>query len=145
MIRIICVGKIKEDYLKNAITDYYSRINKYHKIEIVELKDDTNILREEEQIIKYIDTKSFNILMDIKGQLIDSPALSTLIDSTFVKNSVINFIIGGSNGVTNKIKNLVNIRLSFGNITIPHGVFRLVLLEQIYRSFKIINNEQYHK
>lgn len=145
MIRIICIGKIKENYLADAINDYYKRINKYHKIEIIELKDDTNIIKEEEQLHKYIDSKHFNILMDITGKSTDSKSLANLIDNTFIKHSNLNFIIGGSNGVTENIKNIVNMRLSFGAITMPHGLFRLVLLEQIYRSFKINNNEQYHK
>ena len=145
MIKILCLGKIKENYLKEAIDDYQKRISKYHKIEIVELKDDEDILKEENQILKYLDSKHYNILMDINGEKISSTELAISLDRTFNSYGTITFIIGGSNGVTDKIKELVNLRLSFGNITIPHGLFRLVLLEQIYRSFKINNNERYHK
>lgn len=145
MIRIICLGKIKEEYLKNAIDDYVKRISKYHKLEIIELKDDSNIEKEEEQILKYLDTKNYNIAMDINGSKIDSVSLAEKIDSTFINYGTITFIIGSSNGLSNKIKNLVNAKISFGDITMPHGLFRLVLLEQIYRSFKINNNESYHK
>ena len=145
MIKILCLGKIKENYLKEAIDDYQKRISKYHKIEIVELKDDEDILKEESQILKYLDSKHYNILMDINGEKISSTELAISLDRTFNSYGTITFIIGGSNGVTDKIKELVNLRLSFGNITMPHGLFRLVLLEQIYRSFKINNNERYHK
>lgn len=145
MIRIICLGKIKEEYLKNAIDDYVKRISKYHKLEIIELKDDSNIEKEEEQILKYLDTKNYNIAMDINGSKIDSVSLAEKIDSTFINYGTITFIIGSSNGLSNKIKDLVNAKISFGDITMPHGLFRLVLLEQIYRSFKINNNESYHK
>jgi 23S rRNA (pseudouridine1915-N3)-methyltransferase len=145
MIRIICLGKIKEEYLKNAIDDYVKRISKYHKLEIIELKDDSNIEKEEEQILKYLDTKNYNIAMDINGSKIDSVSLAEKIDSTFINYGTITFIIGSSNGLSNKIKDLVNTKISFGDITMPHGLFRLVLLEQIYRSFKINNNESYHK
>ena len=145
MIRIVCLGKIKEDYLKLAIEDYFKRISKYHKIEIIELKDDEDIQKEEQQINKYIDNKNYNILLDIKGKKISSLELSEMIDEKFLCFGTITFIIGGSNGVTQEIKNKVNLCLSFGDITMPHGLFRVILLEQIYRAFKISNNERYHK
>ena len=109
------------------------------------MKDDDNILKEEEQLIKYIDSKNFNILMDIYGHKINSVNLAEIIDKTFNNYGTITFIIGGSNGVTNKIKEMVNYKMSFGDITFPHGLFRVILLEQIYRAFKINNNERYHK
>lgn len=145
MIRILCLGKIKEEYLKSAIDDYMKRLSKYHKVEIIELKDDENINKEEEQLLKYIDKKNFNILLDIKGNRISSNGMAELIDQTFNNFSNITFVIGGSNGVTDLIKNSVNLRVSFGDITMPHGLFRVILLEQIYRAFKINNNERYHK
>ncbi|MBE6148883.1 MAG: 23S rRNA (pseudouridine(1915)-N(3))-methyltransferase RlmH [Firmicutes bacterium] len=145
MIKIICFGKIKEEYLKNAIEDYQKRLCKYHKLEIIELKDDENIFKEEAQLIKMIDAKSYNILMDIKGTKVSSPKIAEIIDQVFSNYGTITLIIGGSNGVTDKIKELVNYRMSFGDITLPHGLFRVILLEQVYRAFKIINNERYHK
>ena len=145
MIRIICLGKIKESYLKSAIEDYFQRISKYHKIEIIELKDDSNILQEEAEILKNIDQKDFNIALDINGTEISSNEMANIIDKSFCSYSKINFIIGSSNGLSDKIKNICNMRISFGKITMPHGLFRLVLLEQIYRAFKINNNESYHK
>ncbi len=145
MIDVICLGKIKELYLKELINDYFKRIGKYLKLNIIELQDNENIKIEEELILKNIDKKSYIILLDIKGKMIDSVELSNLIDKTFISYPKITFIIGGSNGVTENIRNIANYRLSFSSMTFPHGLFRGVLLEQIYRSLKILNNESYHK
>ena len=145
MIKILCVGKIKEKYLNDFINDYKTRITKYSKIEIIELKD-SDINKESEEILKNINEKDFNIIMDINGKEIDSIELSNLIDKTFTSGyNTITFIIGASNGVTEEVKNKCNYRLSFSKLTFPHGIFRGILLEQIYRSFKILNNESYHK
>lgn len=146
MIKIICFGKLKENYLVNAVNDYYERINKYHKISILELKDSENIIDEEKELLKIIQNdKSYKILLDIKGEEVSSIEFSTLINDKLTHFSSITFIIGSSNGVSENIKSFVNQRISFGKITMPHGLFRAVLLEQIYRSFKILNNESYHK
>lgn len=146
MIKIICFGKLKENYLINAVNDYFERINKYHKISILELKDSENIIDEEKEFLKIIQNdKSYKILLDINGEEVTSTKLSTLINDKLTYFSSITFIIGSSNGVSENIKNFVNQRISFGKITMPHGLFRAVLLEQIYRSFKILNNESYHK
>ena len=145
MIKIICVGKIKENYLTELINDYKTRISKYHKIEIIELKDN-NIDTESEEIIKHINNKDYNIYMDIKGDNLNSVDLANLISNLFSESkSNITFIIGGSNGVNDKVKSLVDKRISVSDMTFPHGLFRGILLEQIYRAFKIINNESYHK
>lgn len=146
MIKIICFGKLKENYLINAVNDYFERINKYHKISILELKDFENIFDEEKELLKIIQNdKSYKILLDIKGEEVSSIEFSTLINDKLTHFSSITFIIGSSNGVSENIKSFVNQRISFGKITMPHGLFRAVLLEQIYRSFKILNNESYHK
>ena len=145
MIRIVCVGKIKENYLNDLINDYKTRISKYHKLEILELKDN-DINTESNEILNHIKKEDYNILLDIKGDKVDSVVLSKLINNTFVSGyGTINFIIGGSNGVNDNVKSFVQKRLSFSDLTFPHGLFRGVLLEQIYRSFKILNNESYHK
>ena len=146
MIKIICFGKLKENYLINAVNDYFERINKCHKISILELKDSENIIDEEKELLKIIQNdKSYKILLDIKGEEVSSIEFSTLINDKLTHFSSITFIIGSSNGVSENIKNFMNQRISFGKITMPHGLFRAVLLEQIYRSFKILNNESYHK
>ena len=146
MIKIICFGKLKENYLINAVNDYFERINKYHKISILELKDSENIIDEEKELLKIIQNdKSYKILLDIKGEEVSSIEFSTLINDKLTHFSSITFIIGSSNGVSENIKSFMNQKISFGKITMPHGLFRAVLLEQIYRSFKILNNESYHK
>ena len=146
MIKIICFGKLKENYLVNAVNDYYERVNKYHKISILELKDSDNIFDEEKELLKIIQNdKSYKILLDIKGEEVSSIEFSTLINDKLTHFSSITFIIGSSNGLSENIKNFVNQKISFGKITMPHGLFRALLLEQVYRSFKILNNESYHK
>lgn len=144
MIKIICVGKIKEKYLKEAILDYEKRISKYHKISIIEV-DDSNIAEEAARIDKYIDNKDYIITLEIEGNGLSSTELADKIDKTFITNPNITFVIGGSNGIGASIKEKSNYALSFSKMTFPHQLFRVILLEQIYRSFKIINNETYHK
>ena len=145
MIKIICVGKIKENYLNDLINDYKLRLSKYQKIEIIELKDSTKE-KENQEILKVLNEKDYNICMDIKGKKLTSVELSNLIDKTFTNGySTITFIIGASDGLTDEVKNKCNYKLSFSDLTFPHGLFRGILLEQIYRGFKIINNESYHK
>ena len=95
--------------------------------------------------MKVLNKNDYNILMDINGEMIDSVSFSNKINNLLISHGNITFIIGGSNGVSEEIKKICNYRLSFSRITFPHQLFRVVLLEQIYRSFKIINNEEYHK
>lgn len=145
MIKILCLGKIKEKYLIDLINDYQKRINKYHKLEIIELKDEDNLQKEEQSILTHINPKDFIITLEIEGKELTSKELATLIDKTFITHSSITFIIGSSLGLSNKIKKFANFSLSFSKLTYPHGLFRGILLEQIYRAFKINNNENYHK
>ena len=145
MIKVICVGKIKENYLKELISDYETRINKYHKLEIIELKDNDNISKETSELLKYINPKDYNIALCINGNTYDSVKFSEHIDNLFNYNGTISFIIGGSNGLEDEVIKMCDEKLSFSNFTFPHGLFRGVLLEQIYRAFKINNNERYHK
>ncbi len=144
MIKLICVGKIKEQYLKDLINDYLKRINKYHKLDIIELKD-SNIIDESKEILKYVNSKDYIITMDINGNKLSSVELSKKIDNLLMNYSNITFIIGGSYGLHDDVKSVSNYSLSFSDLTFPHGLFRGLLLEQIYRSFKILNNESYHK
>lgn len=143
-MKIICIGKLKEQYLKDACFEYIKRISKYTDIEIIELKD-SNIKKEKEEILKHLNTKDYNIILDIKGELIDSINFSKKIDNILSINPNITFIIGGSDGLDEEIKSKANYLLSFSKMTFPHQLFRVILLEQIYRSFRIINNETYHK
>ena len=151
MIKIICVGKIKEDFFKKAILEYQKRISKYTKLEIIECKDfdigniDSIKKMECEEILKRINDKEYVITLEIEGKNLDSIEFSKLIDNTLAINSNITFIIGGSYGLDDEVKKRSNYKLSFSKMTFPHQLFRIILLEQIYRSFKIINNESYHK
>ena len=144
MITILCVGKIKEQYLNDLIDDYSKRISKYHKLNIIEVKD-SNIKDEGDLLLKNIKPSDFVVTMEIEGNNISSTELASNIDKWFLKSSNIVFVIGGSNGIDERVKELSNYKLSFGRNTYPHGLFRGILLEQIYRSFKILNNETYHK
>lgn len=145
MIKIICLGKLKEKYLTELVNNYTKRINKYHQLKIIELKDEEDLEREAKNIEKYIGTNDYVITLEIEGKEIDSVSFAKLIDKTFITHSTITFIIGSSTGLSNRIKNRSNYQLSFSSLTFPHGLFRGILLEQIYRAFKINNHENYHK
>ena len=145
MIKIICLGKLKEKYLTELTEDYIKRINKYNKIELIELKDEENLENEARNIMKYIGNKDYVITLEIEGNSLTSEELAKMIDNTFITNSAITFIIGSSEGLHESIKKRSSYALSFSKFTFPHGLFRGILLEQIYRAFKIINNERYHK
>lgn len=148
MIKIICIGKIKEKYLRDAIEDYKKRISKYTKLDIIELQDEATgdiLIKEKEKIIKYINPKDYIITLGINGEMLNSKELSKKIEKTFINYPNITFIVGGSYGLHEDIYKISNYNLSFSKLTFPHQLFRVILLEQIYRSYKIINNESYHK
>ncbi|MCI6508495.1 MAG: 23S rRNA (pseudouridine(1915)-N(3))-methyltransferase RlmH [Bacilli bacterium] len=152
MIRIICVGKIKENYISKGIDEYLKRLNGYQKIEIVELKEGNNIditktiKTEGEDILSKINSDDFVITLEIEGKMISSVELAEKIQNllTYGKTKI-DFIIGGSWGLSDEVKKRSNYALSFSKFTFPHQLMRLVLIEQIYRAFTIINNKEYHK
>ena len=152
-INVISVGSVKEKYMQELIADYKKRISKYAKIELIELKDESNKINENvvkelegERILSSIKDGFYVILLDIRGTMLDSVSLSKKIDEIATYNSSkIAFIIGGSFGVCEAVKKRSNYLLSFSKMTFPHQLARGMLLEQIYRSFKISNNETYHK
>ena len=148
MIKIITVGKIKEKYFIDAIEEYKKRITKYSKLEIIELNDfnydkEKTLFEEGKNILSKITDKDFVITMEIEGKKMDSIELSSFIDKNISRN--ITFVIGGSYGLSKEVKERSDYKLSFSDLTFPHQLFRIILLEQIYRSFRIINNESYHK
>lgn len=150
MIKIICVGKIKEKYLEEAINEYEKRISKYTKIEIIEVKDysfdkEKTLNQEQLEIKSHITSKDYIITLEIEGKQITSKELANKISKTLIIKPNVTFIIGGSFGISEEIKKISDYNLSFSKLTFPHQLFRVILLEQIYRSFKIINNESYHK
>ena len=151
MIKIICVGKIKESFFKEAIQEYEKRLSKYTKIKIIEVEDinlnnETLIKqKEKEKILKYIEQKDYVITLEIEGKELSSIELSKKIEEIQQTNPNLTFIIGGSYGLDTEIKNISNYKISFSKLTFPHQLFRVILLEQIYRAYKIMNNESYHK
>lgn len=149
-MKIICVGKIKEEYFKNAIKEYQTRLSKYTKLEIVELNDysltpSLNKQKEGEEILKNIKDKDYVITLEITGKKYNSIELASRIEKIQIINSNIVFVIGGSDGLSEDVKKRSNEKISFSDLTFPHQLFRVMLLEQIYRSYKILNNESYHK
>ncbi len=156
-ISIICVGKLKEDYLKSAIAEYSKRLSRFATFEITEIQDqkipdnaskktEEMILEKEgDVIISKIKNNSYAIAMCIEGKEISSEELAKEIKNISMTNSNITFIIGGSLGLSDKVKKKADKCISFGKITFPHQLMRVVLSEQIYRAFKINANEAYHK
>ena len=151
MIKIICVGSVKEKYYIDAIKEYQKRISKYHQLEIIEVEDFgnsdkiTTLRKEKERILKHLNKKDYIITMEIEGKEESSIDFADRLNNIFIGNSTITFIIGGSFGLDDEIKKLSDFKLSFSKMTFPHQLFRVILLEQIYRAFKINNNEEYHK
>ena len=151
MIKIICIGKLKEKYFQDACYEYQKRLEKYTKLEIIELADEKSddekicLLKEKERIEKVLNPKDYLITLEIDAPQVNSLNLSEKIDRLQMQNSTVTFLIGGSHGIHQDLKNLANEHLSFSKLTFPHQLFRLLLLEQLYRSYKIIHNEKYHK
>lgn len=156
-ITLICVGKLSEKYLKDGVEEYKKRLSKFTKLEIIELEDlsgasvsqkeEENLKEKEAQkMLQYIKPTSFLICLDIIGKQYDSIALASKIQDYMNQgNSHFTFIIGGSCGISKQLLDMANLRLSLSKMTFTHQMTRLVLLEQIYRCFKILNNETYHK
>ncbi|MBR3254986.1 MAG: 23S rRNA (pseudouridine(1915)-N(3))-methyltransferase RlmH [Clostridia bacterium] len=156
-INVICVGKIKEKFFKDAIDEYSKRLSKYCKLDILELPDEKipdklnasieNEIKEKEcnNIISHLKRDSYIIALDLKGKEFSSVELSKKIAQISMQNSKITFIIGGSLGLTDKLLNICDDKICFSKMTFPHQLIRIFLLEQIYRSFKISNGESYHK
>lgn len=151
MIKIITVGKLKEKYLRDAVEEYLKRLTKYTKVELIEVEDSKiddmkqALLEEKNNILKHVNPKDYIITLELDGKQLTSPEFADKIDKTFISNSDITFIIGGSYGMHEEVKAKSNFRLSFSKMTFPHQLFRIILLEQIFRSYKILNNEKYHK
>jgi len=156
-INIICIGKIKEAFFRDAISEYSKRLSKYCKLNIQELPDekipekinDTIIneikTKECNNIINHIKKDSYIICLDLKGKQLSSEELSKKIDNISMTSSNITFIIGGSLGLNENILKLANEKICFSKLTFPHQLIRIFLLEQIFRSFKISNGETYHR
>ena len=151
MINIVAVGKIKEKALTSLIEEYVKRISGYSKILITEVADEANDRNdvkeiEGQRILKQIKDDAYVILLDLQGKEIDSVQFSKLIqDINTYHASNITFVIGGSLGVSEQVRKRADYRLKISEMTFPHNLARLIILEQIYRAYKIANNETYHK
>ena len=153
-INLVCVGKIKEKYIEEGMAEYIKRMKTYAVFKIIELKEEGNDKDREKameiegaEIKKVLEkNKGLNILLDIKGKQYTTEEFVDVIENKMVHGvSTMNFIIGGSYGVTEEIRALSEIRLSFSKFTFPHQLMRLIFLEQLYRWFSVINNSKYHK
>ena len=157
-ITLITVGKIKEKYLKDAIAEYSKRLSRYCKLEIIEVADEKtpDILffqaedgirdKEGERILKYVRDDAYVVTLEIEGKLLTSEELAKKIENLGIQGtSHIIFIIGGSIGLGKEVLKRSDYALSFSKMTFPHQLMRVILLEQIYRSYRIISHEPYHK
>lgn len=152
-ICVISVGAVKEKYLQEMISDYSKRISKYANLEVITLKDETNKIDENsikniegKRILEAIKPGYYTVLLDLKGMMLDSINFSKKIDEISTYHSAkIAFIIGGSMGVSDEVKSRSDYLISFSKMTFPHQLMKGILLEQVYRAFKILNNETYHK
>lgn len=157
-ITIICVGKLKEKYLKAAIEEYSKRLNRYCKLDIIEVNDEKTpdnasekeeiIIKEKEgnNILKYVKDNMYVIALDLKGKMLSSEELAEFIGGLGIRgNSNIAFIIGGSLGLSKEVLNRADYKLCFSKMTFPHQLMRVILLEQVYRAYRINSGEPYHK
>ena len=157
-ITLVTVGKIKEKFYRDAIDEYVKRLSRYCKLDIVEVADEKTpdnaseaenakiLSKEGERIMAHIRDNSYVIVLAIKGKMLDSVELSKKLDFLAVSgNGDITFVIGGSLGLDEKVYKRANYSLSFSPMTFPHQLMRVILLEQVYRAFRISANEPYHK
>ena len=157
-ITLITVGKIKEKYLKDAIAEYSKRLGRYCKLEIIEVADEKTPdqasetveegirAKEGERILKYIKDDMYVVTLEISGKMLSSEELAEKINSLgLAGKSSIAFVIGGSIGLGKEVLSRSDYALSFSKMTFPHQLMRVILLEQVYRSYRIINGEPYHK
>ena len=155
-INLYCVGKVKEQHLRDAIDEYLKRISKYCSISIIELPDkpipeksnstlESQIIEaESNEIINKLNMSSYKIALDLTGKQYTSEEFAEKITKIQLSNSTISFIIGGSLGLSDDLKRICNEKISFSKMTFPHQLMRVIFLEQLFRSFKINNNEKYH-
>ena len=153
-INMVCIGKIKDKYIRDGILEFSKRLSRYVNLNIIELSEEDDnkgieiaVMKETERIIDALNkrNRSYSILLDLKGKLKSSEEMAEEIENISLRYSEINFIIGGSNGVDDELRKLVDFRLAFSSFTFPHQLMRLILMEQIYRWISINKNIKYHK
>lgn len=157
-ITVICVGKIKEDFYRKAVSEYEKRLSRYCKLEVIEVQDERTPdnagaaleeqikEREAARILKHIKEDAYVITLEIEGSKPDSVSFSNQLQQLAVQGkSHVQFIIGGSLGLHHSVSKIANQAISFSNMTFPHQLMRVILLEQIYRGYRIMKGEPYHK
>lgn len=156
-INIVCIGKIKEKYLRDALDEYSKRLSRYCKLTFLELSDEkipdkindnlANEIKSKEcnNIINHLKKDSYLIALDLNGKEFTSEEFSKKIDNLSMENSHLTFIIGGSLGLTKELLNMCDLKICFSKMTFPHQLIRVFLLEQIFRAFKIQKGETYHR
>jgi 23S rRNA (pseudouridine1915-N3)-methyltransferase len=142
-VNVVCVGKIKEEFYRQAVAEYAKRLSRFCKVEIKELPEGKNLNEEGQAILKVC--KGYKIALCVEGQKVDSPTLAKRIKTLCDKGEEINFIIGSSYGLSDEVKTSADFKLSFSDMTFPHQLMRVILFEQIYRSFMINSGSEYHK
>ena len=142
-VNVVCVGKIKEEYLRQACAEYAKRLSRFCSLEIKELAEGRNLKEEAASILK--NAKGYKIALCVEGGQLSSPALASSVKALVDKGSEITFIIGSSCGLDEEVKRAADLRLSFSPMTFPHQIMRVILLEQIYRAFMINSGSEYHK
>lgn len=149
-IKLICVGKLKESFWEEAQKEYIKRLQKFCKFELVEIPEknqtstaEETLQKEGKLILEKLEGKS--VLFDVSGEQFSSPQLAEFLENSSLFSSTICFVIGSSHGVSEEVKRQASARISFGRITLPHNLARIVALEQIYRAFNIISGTSYHK
>lgn len=145
-VTVLCVGKIKEKYLTDGIAEYAKRLSRYCSFSLTELPDisgENEVRKESDALLSKM--KGYCILLDLSGKQVTSPELSAIMDKAYLSAPEITFIIGGSEGVDERVRARADERIAFGKVTYPHQLMRLILAEQIYRAFNISANTPYHK
>ena len=137
-VKIVCVGTLRENYLRDAVKEYEKRLQAYCKLTTVELKDDT-------RLAEAVSGKSYKIALCVEGKMLSSPELATLVDNaTVTGQGALTLVIGGADGLPESVKAMCDYRLSFSRMTFPHQLMRVILLEQIYRALNILGGGHYH-
>ena len=156
-IKLLCVGKVKEKYFTDAINEYVKRLSKFTTVEIVEVPDEmtkdkaseaenlTILKKEGDRLLSKIKDSDYVVTLEIEGRKLSSIELADKISDICLKASTICLVIGGSLGLDTRVKQRSDFHLSFSDLTFPHQLMRVIVLEQLYRAFKINNNEPYHK
>lgn len=157
-INIICVGGLKEKYLKDACSEYIKRLGPFCKLSIMEVDEykisdgmskscvDKALMMEGKEIISKINSDSFVVSLCIEGKMLSSKSLADKLEKLFIyENSNVTFVIGGSYGLSEEVKDISDFKLSLSSMTFPHQLTRVILLEQIYRVFQILSSGKYHK